>query len=326
MKRWIWLALMIAAVLFSLLWNWRSPLSSPPAAQLVQATTPTINFPTVDAPRLLADLESLSFPRHEESDRIKARRYIRKTLTDAGWEVQRIPFEDDAGNSGVNLLATRPGSDANAGTILLGAHYDTVARSPGADDNATSVATVLEAARLLSATTPHTLELAFFDLEEAGLLGSQAFVADLPQPDQIKGAVILDMVGYACRTAGCQTYPSMLPVKPPTDRGEFLAVIGDQGHSALIDSFARSTRPTLPPMLTLAIPTLGDFTPDLVRSDHAPFWKKGIGALLITDTANFRNPNYHQSSDTLDSLDREFFLGSAQGIVNGVTTLLQERD
>lgn len=105
-----------------------------------------------------------------------------------------------------------------------------------------------------------------------------------------------------------------------------MAVIGNQGHPALINSFTQSTRPTLPQVLTLAIPTLGDFTPDLVRSDHAPFWKNGLGAVLVTDTANFRNPHYHQPTDTLETLDREFFLGSAQIIINAVTTLLQGSD
>lgn len=279
-------------------------------------------MPTVDSQRLLNDLESLTFNRYAETDRAKARRYILRALHKAGWTAQEMPFTSGT-HSGVNLYAERPGSEPSAGAILLGAHYDSVERSPGADDNATSVAIVLEAARLLSAATPRTLKLVFFDLEEIGLLGSQAFIEDPSQQENLQGAIILDMVGYACHEAGCQSYPPVLPITPPTDRGDFLAVIGNQGHPALIDGFTQSTRPTLPQVLTLAIPTFGDFTPDLVRSDHAPFWKKGLGAVLVTDTANFRNPNYHQPTDTLETIDREFFLGSAQVIVNAVTALLQ---
>jgi Zn-dependent M28 family amino/carboxypeptidase len=282
-------------------------------------------MPTVDSQRLLTDLESLTFNRYAQADREKARRYILRALQDAGWTVQEMPFELSA-TSGVNVYAERTGSDPTAGAILLGAHYDSVERSPGADDNATSLATVLEAARLLSAATPRTLKLVFFDLEEVGLLGSQAFIDEPDQQDNLKGAVILDMVGYACYQAGCQSYPPMLPITPPTDRGDFLAVIGNQGHPALINSFTQSTRPTLPQVLTLEIPTFGNFTPDLVRSDHAPFWKNGLGAVLVTDTANFRNPHYHQPTDTLETIDREFFLGSAQVIVNAVTALLQGSD
>jgi Zn-dependent M28 family amino/carboxypeptidase len=314
MKRWVWLGLMILTALGVLL-SWQK-LPNLSRVSQVEMVRPAVTFPTVDAQRLLGDLDALTYPRFAESDREKARRYIIKSLQDAGWDAQEIAFP-----GGVNIAAERTGTDANAGTLLLGAHYDTVERSPGADDNATSVATVLEAARLLSLPTPRTLQLLLFDLEEVGLVGSQAFVNNLAQTDRFKGAVILEMLGYACEEVGCQSYPAMLPVAPPSDRGNFLAVIGNQGHPDLINSF--TSRSPLPPVFTLAVPTLGDFTPDLVRSDHAPFWKKGLGAVFVTDTANFRNPHYHQPTDDLNSIDREFFLGSAQVVVNAVTTLLQ---
>jgi Zn-dependent M28 family amino/carboxypeptidase len=325
MKRWIWLALLILTMVMTWMNGQRSPspqlVQQGRETQLVQRAKP-VTLPTVDSQRLLNDLEALTFNRYAETDRAKARRYIVRALQKAGWTVQEMPFTSGT-HSGVNLYAERPGSEPSAGAILLGAHYDSVERSPGADDNATSVATILEAARVFSAATPRTLQLVFFDLEEIGLLGSQAFIADPSQQDNLQGAVILDMVGYACHEAGCQSYPPVLPITPPTDRGDFLAVIGNQGHPALIEGFTQTTSPSLPQVLTLAIPTLGDFTPDLVRSDHAPFWKKGLGAVLVTDTANFRNPNYHQPTDTLETIDREFFLGSAQVIVNAVTALLQ---
>jgi Zn-dependent M28 family amino/carboxypeptidase len=320
MKRWFWVGMVLIAAL-AVLSSWqRSPL--PPQATPVDLVRPAIESPTVDAQRLLADLDALAYPRYAESDRAKARRYIVQSLQDAGWTVQEQAFGTDV--SGVNIYAERQGSDRQAGTLLLGAHYDTVEQSPGADDNATSVATILEAARLLSSQTPRTLQLVLFDLEEAGLLGSQAYVDNLTQTADFRGAVILEMLGYACEEAGCQSYPAVLPIAPPSDRGNFLAVIGNQGHPALIQGFTNA--PPLPPVFTLAVPTLGDFTPDLVRSDHAPFWKKGLGAVFVTDTANFRNPHYHQPTDDLNAIDREFFLGSAQVIVNAVTTLLQEPD
>jgi Peptidase family M28 len=325
MKRSLCLLLLLLTTLGMIIAWQRLPFSPPPnpAAQFVQQVRPPVTLPTVDAQRLLTDLDALAFNRYTEDDRAKARQYITESLENSGWTVQEIPFE-----GGVNLYAERSGNDPTAGDILLGAHYDSVEQSPGADDNATSVSVLLEAARLLSTSTPRTLKLLFFDLEESGLLGSQAFADDPTQKenlksDRLKGAIILDMVGYACHEAKCQSYPPVLPITPPTDRGDFLAVIGNQGHPDLINSFTQSTRPTLPQVLTLEIPTLGGFTPDLVRSDHAPFWKKGLGAVLVTDTANFRNPNYHQPTDTLETIDREFFLGSAQIIVNAVATLLQ---
>lgn len=321
-KRWIWMGLI--ATLAVVIWRWQTVLPIPFALPVRQppdqfAALAIESLPVVKSERLLTDLEALTFDRYEPADRQKARDYILQALAAAGWKTQQQPFA-----GGINLYAERPGTDPTAGTILLGAHYDTVAGSPGADDNASSVATVLEAARLLGQqTTPRGLQVVFFDLEEQGLLGSQAFLEQVVQPEKLQAAVVLDMVGYACEQAGCQSYPPVLPSRPQTDRGNFLAVLGDQPHSQLLQRFTQPAQKQVPPVLTLAIPTLGGLAPDLVRSDHAPFWKAGIGAVLVTDTANFRNPNYHQPSDTLDTINPEFFVGSAQIVTNAVTYLLQ---
>ncbi|HEY9646494.1 MAG TPA: M28 family peptidase [Chroococcidiopsis sp.] len=283
--------------------------------------------PTIDPERLMTDVSALAAPRYATADRDRAQAYILETLQKAGWSTRLEPFESSSNQTGVNIYAERPGTDPQAGAILLGAHYDTVERSPGADDNATAVAAVLEAARLLGPiATARTLSIALFDLEEAGLVGSQAFVDQRRYPQDLRGAVILEMLGYTCQTDGCQHYPTVLPITPPTQKGDFLAVIGDQGHRPLIDSFIQASRANLPPLLTLPVPLLGPFIPDLLRSDHAPFWRSGIGAVMVTDTANFRNPHYHQPSDTLDSLDRDFFAGSTQLVVNALTVLLNGQD
>ena len=288
----------------------------------------------VQGDRLLADVAALAFERFERGDRQTAQAYILQMLQATGWETRlqtftNTDFANDAVEgviAGTNILATRPGRDPTAGVVILGAHYDTVARSPGADDNATGVATVLEAARLLgSITTPRTLELVLFDQEETGLWGSQAFVNAL-EAEELRGgdrlAVILDMVGYRCTAPNCQSYPSALPITPPSDRGDFLAVLSDQPHPELAAAFLAATAPSLPPVFTLAIPLLGAITPDLLRSDHAPFWDRRIGAALVTDTANFRNPHYHQPSDTPTTLDTEFFEGSAQIVIHAILQLL----
>lgn len=328
-----WTVLAFSATLIGILvgWHWQWLDALPPVIEanwrsnpqtLVQETDVPANAlrlvetPTVNPDRLWSDLQALSVPRFTEADRVQTRTYLVEALQTAGWQPQTVDYE-----TGVNLVATRPGTDPQAGTILLGAHYDTVERSPGADDNATAVAAVLEIARLFRSATPVTLQVALFDQEEVGLLGSFDFTRQLASND-LKGAVILEMLGYACHTEGCQRYPAVLPIAPPTDRGDFLAVIGDQGHSFLIDSFTRSSQPDLPQVLTLAIPLLGPLTPDLLRSDHAPFWQQGFGAVMVTDTANFRNPHYHQPSDLIDTIDRTFFSGSVQLVTNALTELL----
>lgn len=274
--------------------------------------------PPIDSKRLFAHVLALNFERFTERDRERTRDYITQALRSSGWQPQPQAFE-----GGVNLVARRPGTDPEAGSILVTAHYDTVPGSPGADDNATAVAATLEVARLLGPRpTPRSLELAFFDEEETGLRGSLAFTANPVNLRQLQAVVNLEMLGYACYTSGCQTLPEGLPIKPPSDQGDFLGVAVDQEHATLLNAFQRIDASTQPPLLALPVPFKGLFTPDLLRSDHAPFWAKNIGAVIVADTANFRNPHYHQPSDTPETLDRQFFTGSTQIILNAVNTLL----
>lgn len=287
-----------------------------------EASITSISGPDVDGDKLMAHVNALNFKRYTEAERDRARNYLIQSLKKLGWSPALQSFE-----GGINISATRPGTDPEAGTVLVAAHYDTVAVSPGADDNATGVAVVLEVARLLgSRPTPRTLQLLFFDQEERGLRGSLAFTANNPTLNKLHGAIVMDMVGYACHKAGCQHYPEGLPITPPTDVGNFIAVVGDAEHMPLLDVFQKSSQPSLPQVLTLPVPFKGMLTPDVLRSDHAPFWYKGVGAVLVSDTANLRTPHYHQPSDKPATLDRSFFTGSAQIVVNATTRLLLSDD
>jgi Zn-dependent M28 family amino/carboxypeptidase len=312
-SRWmIWLLGITTVLVIVLGWRWL-PLEQSSAQPSLPAV---IENPPIVAERLLADVEALAFPRFTEGDRAQARTYIQQQLEAAEWQVEERPFA-----TGVNLVAERLGTNPEAGALLLGAHYDTVERSPGADDNASAVAVLLETARLLGPQpTPRTLRLALFDQEEIDLSGSQAIAIEQAERGDLQGALILEMLGYACYTDGCQTYPP-LPVTPTTTKGNFLAVIGDQNHQPLVDAF-QPTDPELPPIASLTVPTLGRLTPDLLRSDHVPFWRRSIGAVMVTDTANFRNPHYHQPTDLPTNLDQPFFTGAAQHVVNAVNGLL----
>ncbi|USR92946.1 M28 family peptidase [Phormidium yuhuli AB48] len=280
------------------------PLMSPPISDPA---------PRIDGDRLFQTVEALAVPRFEESDRRQARDYLRGELESAGWSVRNHEFD-----GGVNLVAERPGTQPNGTTLLLGAHYDTVPNSPGADDNASAVATVLEAAWLLRDPTPQALRLVLFDLEEIGLQGSLAYVS--PETlDNLAGAIILEMMGYACDEVGCQTYPPGLPDSLP-ERGDFLGVVGNLPYRHLTDAFERVSDSDVPEIVTLTVP-VGPIL-DLLRSDHAPFWLAGAPAVMVTDTANFRNPHYHRPSDTPETLDRSFLEGSAQAVVDVLYDLL----
>jgi Zn-dependent M28 family amino/carboxypeptidase len=210
----------------------RSPNISPPTpSPLPQALAN--QPPQVNPTRLFEHIEALNFERFESSDRDRARRYLVQTLTDFGWKPQLQVFE-----GGVNVFAQRPGTTADAGALLVSAHYDTVKGSPGADDNGSAIAATLEVARLLgSRSTQRPLWLAFFDREETGLLGSLNFTSRPENLVNLAGVVNLEMMGYACYTSGCQKYPEGLPVPLLGDRGDFLGAIGDQEHLPLLNAF-----------------------------------------------------------------------------------------
>ncbi|MGI8503889.1 MAG: M28 family peptidase [Hassallia sp.] len=326
MKKWIWLMLVVlVAVVVMSIGVFFHPSQETPVIATTRVETsqkpskPVTNSPQVSADRLFAHIQKLNFKRFTDAERSRSRTYITSELKKLGWKPTLEKFSE-----GVNIFAERQGTDKTAGAILVAAHYDTVAISPGADDNASGVAVVLEVAKLLgSRPTPRTLQLALFDKEEEGLLGSKAFVANNTRLANLRGVIVMDMVGYACYTVGCQQYPPGLLVTPPSDKGDFLAAIGDAEHLALLNAFQNSSRENLPPVLILPIPLKGLLTPDTLRSDHAPFWYQGIGAVLVTDTANLRTPHYHQASDTPKTIERSFFTGSAQIVVNATTVLLE---
>ncbi len=292
----------------------------------------------VEEARLMAHVEAIAQPRATPAQKKVARRYIIEQLSAYGLTPRQQQYgSGQSVSSGVNIIAEIPGSNPAAGTIVLGAHYDTTADSPGADDNGSAIAALLETARIFStqqaaSTTPKGLKIVFFDQEErqldgSGLLGSLAFTEVAENIANVKGAVILDMIGYACRTPGCQNYPQNLPIPNVPDTGEFLAVLGLENHTNLIGAFMLSGQTTLPIVLSLPIPKLTlNLFPDLLRSDHAPFWEKGIPAVFVNDTANFRNPNYHTVTDTPNTLDRSFFRGSSQHVVNAIAALLSQTD
>ncbi|BDM83428.1 peptidase M28 (plasmid) [Acaryochloris marina MBIC10699] len=268
--------------------------------------------------RLLADLNALDFERYTTAELQRARTYITQTLTTAGWTVSEQPFD-----TGVNVVAERPGTDPNAGALLVGAHYDSVQGSPGADDNATGVVVALEVARLLgNRKTLRPLRIVLFDQEEAGLVGSYAYTQRSKNLKNLDGVVILEMLGYTCFKPGCQQVPVEFKVELPSDKGDFLAIAGDTEHLPLLNAFSENHQPNLPALVSVPIPFKGLLTPVILRSDHTPFWFKGIGAVMLTDTAHLRNPHYHRPTDTPESLDAAFLEGNAQTTVNAVTALL----
>ncbi|MFO0661293.1 MAG: M28 family peptidase [Polyangiaceae bacterium] len=270
-------------------------------------------------------------PRNHETTPVQLQRastFIRSELKKASFDVQiqRVQY---GGASAVNIIADLKGEDPNH-VILLTAHYDSVAQSAGADDDASGVAALLSIARALSGTTPKVgIRIVMFCFEEQGLIGSQQYVSALEreEKEKIVGVFNVEMIGFTDHRPDSQKYPAGLPEafgsqSLPTT-GDFIGVIGRTSDQSLLDALDKSKKyaPKLKSK-AIAVPSAALLVmPDLMRSDHAPFWTAGIPAVMLGDTADFRTPHYHQPTDVIDTLDLDFMTQVTRWLLAGVVEL-----
>jgi Zn-dependent M28 family amino/carboxypeptidase len=249
------------------------------------------------------------------------RQYIDRQLTQWG-TVETHEFTV-RGKTHQNLILNFPSNNKKKlPPILIGAHYDAVPGTPGADDNATGVAGLLELARAFAAKPPkYPIRLVAFDMEEYGLLGSAAYAAHLKQQKQpLKLMMSLEMLGYCNTSPHSQSYPAGLKYFY-SDRGNFIALIGNLATIPDLIRLSSIIRQQGTPCEWLPVPNVGKLVPQTRWSDHSPFWDRGYRALMVTDTAFLRNPHYHQSSDTLETIDLDFLAGVCQGLIAGIYSL-----
>ncbi|MEM7675092.1 MAG: M28 family peptidase [Myxococcota bacterium] len=203
---------------------------------------------------------------------------------------------------------------------LAGAHYDSVPTTPGADDNGSGLAVLLETARALA--NEDCVGFVAFNAEEDGLVGSSDFVADhqLHGLHEIRGIHVMEMVGFTATGAGSQRSPAGLPIQLPED-GDFIGVVGNDRSVNFLKTVEFSARKMNdgPRIVSLGLRINPErWLPDILRSDHAPFWRADIPALMWSDTAEFRNPNYHRSTDTPDTLDYLFMERVCRLLINSL--------
>ena len=265
--------------------------------------------------RISRHLESLIGERHPEtSPRAlrKAAHYLAIQCAKSGWATGG-QLVSAWGKVYRNVVATkcpdRPGQGEEFPPLLIGAHYDTVSGSPGADDNASGLVVLLEVAfRLRAQPLTRPVWLAAFCLEEQDRLGSRAFASRLKaERRELVGAIILECVGFARSEAGTQQTPPGVPITVPT-QGDFLAIVGNEASRSLVHQLEQEAQRHARSLktLSLVVPGQGEAMPYTRRSDHASFWDAGYPAVVLTDTANFRNPHYHRDTDTVDTLNLEF--------------------
>lgn len=244
------------------------------------------------------------------------------------------------GGNGENITGKLPGMTDEATTYIVDAHYDGVSSGPAADDNASGVAGVLEAARVLSQYSfDKSIRFIAFDLEEAGLLGSISYVNanGIPAGENINGVLNFEMIGYYSERPNSQTLPAGFNVLFPATyaqlsadnfRGNFISSVGNTASSSLNGDFKNSAQLYVPQLkvIDIALPGNGTIAPDFRRSDHAPFWDASYQALMLTDGANFRNANYHSANDVKDSLDFRFMTRVVKATVATLASLAGPRN
>jgi hypothetical protein len=243
--------------------------------------------------------------------------YIQSFYENIGIAVHTEPY-DYAGFKVANVVADISSGPKPSRRYLVGAHYDSVSGTVGADDNASAIAVQLETARGVKTLFERKdLDLAVtfvsFALEEPPVygtryMGSRVYAEKARKTqEKIDGMICLEMVGYACYEPGCQNYPFPLEFFGYPKEGNFIGIVGNfksgDFTKALFKAFQKN--PQLP-VVKLRIPLNGRILPAVRLSDHASFWDQGFKAVMITDTAFFRNPHYHRPSDTMKTLDYRF--------------------
>ena len=315
------IVVLVALILLLGLYGWRRkhpPALPPPDSRLVSALRSHVEF-------LAGELGERNAVHH--SNLLRAEDYIVRQFEVAGFSVQTQGYRIGK-KIYSNLIATKTGETRPEEVVVVGAHYDT-ADTPGADDNASGVAGMLELARAFAGEpTRRTLRFVAFVNEEPPFFrtedqGSRVYVREGLDPrETVVGAVVLEMIGYFTDSPRSQRYPPPLGFGYPS-AGNFIAVVGNISSRRLVKSVVGAFAAAAPfPVESIAGP---GFIPGLDLSDHRSFWREGIPAVMVTDTAFFRNPHYHRSSDTPATLDYRSMAEVVKGLEGVIRALANPR-
>ena len=289
----------------------------------------------VEQERYVTDLELVADVRPPGSPHWQAVQDLCATrFEELGYTVERQAYE-----TGVNVIGVLEGVEAPDEQIIVSAHYDSIEECAGADDNAAGVAAVLEVARVL-ALTDHakTVIVACWDEEEQRLLGSEAYAQRaLERGDQIGAVFVFETFAYYSEEPDSQQLPrgfelifqdESAELAANDNRGDFIAIVGDESASEAIELIVSSADMIDLSTVVLALSDQLLENPmlhDLQRSDHGSFWGIGVPAMMITDTANYRNPHYHcrEGEDSIDTLNHDFATQVIQSVLAAADTMLE---
>ena len=239
--------------------------------------------------------------------------YLKQALDQYGYQVEEERTDSEYQT---NVIAELPGTVSKNCVFEIGAHYDTRPNTPGADDNASGLAGLLEIARALAGIKcRRTIRFCFFGMEETTRGGSRSHVAGIISrgDERLAGVLVFEMIGYRTYESNSQRAPFRIPlVLWPPRTGNFIAVVSNFQSSSIVTRFQKAARKYVSTLRVYPVKRIGGLLKDGIRSDHSIYWQAGRKGVMITDTANFRNPNYHLPSDTPNTLDFNFIVQVAQ--------------
>lgn len=324
-----------AVIVLALVWGFASLLRmTQMPLQSYRSSLPALSHEESDlAERLSTDVKYLSIRIGERSilragSLNSTTEYLRGSLQQAGYAVAERTYSV-AGHAVSNVEASLVGSDSSSGTVVVGAHYDSVPGTVGANDNGTGVAAVLALARLLQGhNVRRTVRFVFFVNEEPPYfqttdMGSLVYARQLRHDGVPVSAMIsLETIGFYSDAPGTQKYPPVLGWFYP-NRGDFIGFVGNADSRDLVRRSIRAFRESTSfPSEGLAAPA--DW-PGVGWSDHWSFWQEQYPAIMITDTALFRYPYYHTPRDTSDKVDFARMARVVEGVCRVVESLGSEK-
>ncbi len=243
----------------------------------------------------------------DEANLSAAADFVTRSLEGAGYTVAFQPYEVK-GRTYRNIIAERRGTEEPDRILIVGAHYDTVEGTPGADDNASGIAVLLELARLHAVTRfRNTVRFVAFTLEEPPFfqsrqMGSRVYARSLKERgERVEAMICLEMVGYYSQEKDSQSFPLFWLRWRYPSTGNFITVVGNSASEPL----QARVRDGLKSHATLPVETFTGpwWIPGVDLSDHRSFWREGYPAVMLTDTAFYRNPHYHRGTDRPETLD-----------------------
>jgi Peptidase family M28 len=292
----------------------------------------------VDSNRIKADMNFVAGKRHRTSSPV----HLQETRDTLQHHFEQLGLYSNIQNfsfgnyQGKNIIGTFPGSTNPDNVIIVDAHYDSVANTPGADDNASGTVGMMEIARILAKyPAKKSIRYIGFDLEESGLLGSIKYAGSgQPVTGTIDGVFNLEMIGYYSDQPNTQELPAGFNILFPAAtaevianqyRGDFINNVANTFSESLMNLFKTNATLYVPQLkvINLKAPGNSEVAPDLRRSDHAPFWDTGRKALMITDGSEYRNNGYHLPQDSAALLNFTFMTNVVKATLASVANLAE---